>query len=67
MMKREQLIREVAALRRAGEIRAYVAAVRKEAESGAGPSEELLAWEAWAMGVVAEIDPVGVRVQTSAE
>src|SRR5690606_30802858 len=58
--RRDALIEEVVAWRRANEIRAYVAAVRKEAESGAGPSEELLAWEAWAMEVASEIDPLVV-------
>jgi len=54
----------VAAWRRANEIRAYVAAVRVEAEeSGAEVKPELGEWEQWSMRVAAEMDPVGARLK----
>ena len=60
--RRESLVGEVTAWRRAAEIRAYVEAVRAEVEkSGTGESEEFREWERWAMGVAGEMDPVGRR------
>ena len=58
--RRESLIEEVASWRRANEIRAYVAAVKAEAESRGALNEEFLAWEAWALRVASEIDPLVV-------
>lgn len=61
--RREALVEEVAAWRRAAEIRAYVAAVRAEIErSGKEESAELREWERWALGVVAEMEPLGARI-----
>ena len=60
--RREALLGEVASWRRAAEIRAYVGAMRAEAESRQMLTAELLAWEAWAKGVAGEMDPVPARV-----
>jgi hypothetical protein len=61
--RREALVGEVAAWRRAAEIRAYVAAVRAEAEkSGGEVGPELGEWMGWAMGVAGQMDPVGARL-----
>jgi len=60
--RREGLVDEVAAWRRANEIRAYVAAVRGELErSGGAVSDEFSEWERWALRVADEGDPVMVR------
>jgi hypothetical protein len=56
---RRALLEEVAAWRRANEIRVYVAAVK---EATALPGDEPVAdWVEWALGVAAEMDPVGQR------
>ena len=54
------LLKEVAAWRRANEIRAYVGAV-KEAAALRG-DEAVADWVEWALGVAGEMDPVGQRV-----
>jgi hypothetical protein len=60
--RREALVGEVTAWRPAAEIRAYVKAVRAEAEkSGGAVSGEYLAWEAWALGVADYVDPIFTR------
>ena len=61
--RRAALVEEVAAWRRAGEIRAYVGAVKARlAESGLEASAELREWVRWALEVAGEMDPVGSRV-----
>ena len=57
--RRAALLEEVAAWRRANEIRAYVAAV-KEATALRG-DEAVADWVEWALGVAGEMDPVGQR------
>jgi hypothetical protein len=59
--RREELIGEVAAWRQAAEIRAYVAAVRVEAEQRGALSAAFLEWGAWALSVAEEGDPVPAR------
>lgn len=65
--RRELLLQEVVAWRRAAEIRAYVAAVRVEAEIRGALSAESLSWEAWAMAVAGELDPVVARARCGGE
>jgi hypothetical protein len=61
--RREQLIEEVAAWRQAGEIRAYVGAVRlAAAQRGNASVLTLDEWAAWAIGVAQQLDPVGTRL-----
>jgi hypothetical protein len=63
--RREGLLEEVTAWRRANEIRAYVEAVRAEIEKcRAKASAESCAWVEWAPGVAGEMDPVGLRERT---
>ena len=60
--RREELIGEVAAWRQAAEIRAYVAAVRAEAElRGAETLASVASWMAWALRVADEGDPIVAR------
>jgi hypothetical protein len=59
--RRAALVAEVAAWRQASEIRAYVAAVRAEAEGRGAVTAEFVAWERWALGVAGEIDPMTAR------
>ena len=56
----DHLLDEAAALRRAGEIRAYVDAVRAvfATETIAISAEELLHWSKWALAEADRIDPV---------
>jgi hypothetical protein len=62
--RREALVGEVTAWRRAAEIRAYVEAVRAEAEKSRGEvGPELGEWVSWAIGVAGETNPVGLRVR----
>lgn len=64
--RREVLVEEVAAWRRAGEIRAYVAAVRAEVEKCGGEvKEEFVQWEDWALNVAKEGDPVTAKFRAA--
>lgn len=66
--RREELVEEVAAWRRAGEIRAYVVAVKAERKkSGTEGSAEFSEWERWAIAVAGELDPVVARVRCGGE
>jgi hypothetical protein len=60
--RREQLVDDVAAWRRAAEIRAYVAAVRlAAAQRGHASVPTVEEWAAWALSVADEGDPVPGR------
>jgi hypothetical protein len=63
--RRRALIEEAAAWRRAAEIRAYVGAVRAEAElRGDEAVASVAPWMEWALEVAREMDPVGQRERT---
>jgi hypothetical protein len=57
--RRVALLKEAKAWRRANELRAYVAAVKADAElRGEEAAPRLVDWAAWALGVAGEMDPV---------